>query len=54
MKRLAPVVVFVLVTGLLLGYGRHPWSWVAGPLAALAVWGFERKTRAPAPPAPVD
>jgi hypothetical protein len=63
MTRRAPTVVLVLVTALLLGYGPYVWSWLAGPLAALAVWGLDRKAhepgaRAPAhmhrTPAPVD
>ena len=63
MIRFAPLFVLVVVTTLLAGYGRHPWSWVAGPVAALAVWSFDRKahepgTAAPAralrEPAPVD
>ena len=36
---LAPVFVLVLVTPLLLGYGSYPWSWLAGPVAALALSG---------------
>jgi hypothetical protein len=60
---MAPVVVLVAVTALLLGYGRHPWSWIAGPIAAVFVWSLDRQARehgAPAPPrvgrepAPVD
>lgn len=63
MNRLAPVSVLVLVTALLFGYGAHAWSWLAGPLAALAVWSLDRNAHAPgahAPahlrrtPAPVD
>ena len=59
MNRCAPVVVLVAVTALLLGYGRHPWSWVAGPIAALVVWSLDRKAHEPAEPArrepaPVD
>jgi len=61
--RVAPCIVLVTVTALLLGFGNHPWSWLAGPIAALAVWGLDRKVREPgarAPahvqrtPAPVD
>jgi hypothetical protein len=50
--RLAPVVVLVLVTGLMLGYGPYSWSWLAGPLAALATWSFDRKAHKPGAPAP--
>jgi hypothetical protein len=51
--RIAPVSVLVLVTPLLLGYGPHPWSWLAGPLAAIAVWSLDRMAREPGVPAPV-
>jgi hypothetical protein len=56
MNRHAPALVLVTVTALLLGYGRHPWSWVAGPVASLFVWALERKAKAqePAPPAPAN
>ena len=52
--------MFVLVTMLLVGYGQHPWSWLAGPIAGLMVWGLDRKAQEPAAgagvrePAPVD
>jgi hypothetical protein len=57
--RLAPVFVLVLVTTLLLVYGAHSWSWLAGPVAALAVWSLDRMAPAPSGrairgPAPVD
>jgi hypothetical protein len=45
--RFAPVLVLVLVTTLLLGYGPHSWSWLAGPVAALSVWSFGREHHAP-------
>jgi hypothetical protein len=55
MHRLAPSLLLVLVTTLLLLYGRFSWSWAAGPIAAAALWALERKTRAPLDePAPVD
>jgi hypothetical protein len=50
-NRLAPVVVLVLVTGLMLGYGPYSWSWLAGPLAALATWSLDRKAHEPGAPA---
>jgi hypothetical protein len=50
--RFAPPFVLVVVTLLDLHYGRFGWSWVAGPVAALAVYGFDRASRKPAPPAP--
>jgi hypothetical protein len=60
MNRIAPSVVLVLVTTLLVGYGPYTWSWLAGPVAALVVWSLDR-TAHPAPehvrrptPAPVD
>lgn len=58
MKRATPLIVIVLVTALTLGYGHHSWSWLAGPVAGLFVWAFDRKAHEPAeplrPPAPVD
>jgi hypothetical protein len=57
-NRFSPVAVAVLVTALFLAYGRHPWSWAAGPIAGLFVWALDRKAREPAEPhrspAPVD
>jgi hypothetical protein len=50
--RLTPLVVLVPVTVLLLGYGPYTWSWLAGPVAGLFVWGLERKAHEPAAPAP--
>jgi hypothetical protein len=50
--RLAPAFVLVFVTALLLGYGSHPWSWLAGPVAALALWSLDRKAHKPRMPAP--
>jgi len=50
--RLHPVLLLVLVTALLLGYGSHPWSWLAGPIAALALWSLDRKAHEPGAPAP--
>jgi hypothetical protein len=50
--RLTPLCVLVLVTALLLGYGPYAWSWLAGPLAALAVWSLDRRAHEPAMPAP--
>jgi hypothetical protein len=59
MTRLAAPLVLLLVTTLLYAYGGHAWSWVGGPVAALAIWALERKPHEPsrAPlhePAPVD
>jgi hypothetical protein len=45
-------VVLVLVTILLLGYGAHAWSWLAGPIAAAVVWSLGRKAQEPASPSP--
>jgi len=50
--RLAPVFVLIAVTTLLLGYGSYPWSWLAGPIAALAVWSLDRNAHRPGAPAP--
>ena len=52
MAHRTPTVVLVAVTALLLAYGNHPWSWVAGPVAAMFVWALDRKSREPAEPAP--
>lgn len=51
MNRFAPVFVLVIVTTLFAGYGSHPWSWLAGPVAALAVWSFDLKAHEPSAPA---
>ena len=53
MRRLAPTLVLVSVTSLLLAYGRHHWSWLAGPLAAVAIWALDRVAETPGEPAPV-
>jgi len=57
-RRLSPVAVAVLVTALSGMYGRYWWSWLAGPIAGLLVWSFDRKAHEPAEPlrdpAPVD
>jgi hypothetical protein len=50
--RFAPQLVLVVVTGLLIAYGSHTWSWLGGPVAALFVWGLELKAREPSTPAP--
>jgi hypothetical protein len=50
--RLAPVFVLIAVTTLFLGYGSYAWSWLAGPIAALAVWILDRKAHKPGAPAP--
>ena len=47
MIRVAPCIVLVTVTALLLGFGTHPWSWLGGPIAAVAVWGLDHKAREP-------
>jgi hypothetical protein len=47
----APIVL-VTVTGLLLAYGSTRWSWIAGPIAALAIWALDLETAEPAEPAP--
>jgi hypothetical protein len=38
----------VSVTGLLLAYGSTNWSWVAGPVAALAIWALGYEPHLPA------
>ena len=52
MNRVYPALVLVLVTALFLGYGSHTWSWLAGPIAALALWSLDRNAHAPGAPAP--
>ena len=52
MTRYAPHFVLVAVTSLLLVYGTHAWSWLAGPVAALFVWGLDRVAQEPSDPAP--
>ncbi|MFL5926739.1 MAG: hypothetical protein ACJ77E_07375 [Gaiellaceae bacterium] len=52
MHRLAPTLVLVSVTTLLLVYGGHPWSWVGGPVASLFLWVLDRSTGEPSPAAP--
>jgi hypothetical protein len=49
--RLAPVVVLIVVTTLLLDYGRYPWSWLAGPIAAFGLWSLDRNAHKPEAPA---
>ncbi|MDX6475880.1 MAG: hypothetical protein QOH95_1391, partial [Gaiellaceae bacterium] len=46
------MLVLVFVTALFIGFGQHPWSWLAGPVAALVVWSFDRKAHEPSAPAP--
>ncbi|MBA3844658.1 MAG: hypothetical protein H0X39_18920 [Actinobacteria bacterium] len=52
MSRFSPTIAFLAVTALLLVYGRYSLSWVAGPVAALAFWALERRSREPGAPAP--
>jgi hypothetical protein len=51
-RRLAPTIILLAVTALLLVYGRYSLSWIAGPLAALGCWSLERRTRTPGAAAP--
>jgi hypothetical protein len=50
-SRYSAPAILLLVTPLLLAYGRFSWSWLAGPVAAVAVWAIERKAHEPAEPA---
>ena len=52
MSRYAALVILLVVTPLFGVYGRFSWSWLAGPVAALAGWAVERKAHEPAAPAP--
>jgi hypothetical protein len=61
MTRLAAPIVLLVVTTLLGAYGHHAWSWVGGPVAAVAIWALDRTAHAPKAkpqrrlePAPVD
>ena len=45
MNRFAPGILLVVVTALFLGYGSSEWSWLAGPVAALALWALAVKAR---------
>ena len=49
---LSPSATLVVVTVLLVPYGSHRWSWVAGPIAALAIWSLDHVARRPSAPAP--
>ena len=51
MSRHAPIAILLLVTPLLGVYGRFSWSWLAGPVAALAARAVERKAHEPGAPA---
>lgn len=51
MSRLAPLTVLVLVTTLLHFYGNFSWSWLGGPVAALALLALDRKSHEPSAPA---
>lgn len=42
MTRFAAPLVLLLVTTLLYAYGHHAWSWLGGPVAALAIWWLGR------------
>ena len=54
MNRLAAPIVLLVVTPLLAAYGRFDWSWVAGPVASLAIWALDRGAHARFEPTPVD
>ena len=51
MNRFAPGILLIVVTALFLGYGSSEWSWLAGPIAAFALWALALKAREPATPA---
>ena len=52
MNRLAPYLVLLIVTSLDLTYGRFAWSWLAGPIAALALWSLRGVAEQPGAPSP--
>jgi hypothetical protein len=39
--------ILVLVTALLAPFGSTRWSWLAGPVASVAVWALDRAARDP-------
>jgi hypothetical protein len=45
-------LILLVVTPLFLAYGRFSWSWLAGPVAALAVGALDLKAHEPSEPAP--
>jgi hypothetical protein len=51
-RPLAPPVTLVTVTALLVPFGSHPWSWLAGPVASLAVWSLGHVAHRPSAPSP--
>jgi len=53
-SRFAAPLLGVIVTALFLAYGRFAWSWVAGPVAAAALWALDRRTQTAFEPTPVD
>lgn len=48
---LPPSLTFLAVTALLMLYGHHAWSWIAGPVAGLVVWELDGFSHLPAEPA---
>jgi len=51
-RRASPWIILVSVTVPLGIYGRASWSWLVGPVTALALWSLDRHARRPARPAP--
>ena len=52
MSRFAPGILLVVVSAACFRYSSSRWSWLAGPVAALVVWGIAQKAREPAAPSP--
>jgi hypothetical protein len=51
-RHLIPFTVLISVTGVLVPYGSTSWAWLGGPIAATVIWLLERRSHAPAEPAP--
>ena len=51
-QRRFATLTYDLLLIVLLVYGTHAWSWLAGPVAALFVWGLDRVAQEPSDPAP--
>lgn len=58
MSRFLPAsATLVSVTALLAAFGSSRWSWLAGPVATLAIWALDREEPSlplAADPEPVD
>jgi hypothetical protein len=53
-RALPEFATLVAVTPLLLLYGSTDWSWLGGPVAALAIWAVDVDRRDPAETVPAS